>query len=130
MDVLARAMAQIAAIGEAERAFAALLAGDRRYQFLIETARENAVEFHEEDYGWGGFDRIANYHQSFKAYRRQRALKLAHIRKAYLFNGCRCFEKYDATLRDWRKEEQHRTGISRCFANLAGVDAALKDVAA
>lgn len=82
------------------------IAADHWYSQAIAIALASRIEFHEDDYGWGGFDRIANYHSSSKPYRRRRATLLAHVRRAKLFNGYRCLGQYVHEIRRCRAMER------------------------
>jgi hypothetical protein len=113
MNALARAEAQIAAIGKANSAWDARLANDARYRYLLSVAVENRIGFHEED----SFAGVASYHSSPRSPRRRRAILLAHCRRAKLYNGasiperdmleiirCRRFEHFDVNLAVMAKE--------------------------
>jgi len=126
MNALDRAIAEIHASADRHDGRIARIENDRRYRFLADTVARNRVEFHESDYGWAGFDRIAHYHSSAVSIRYRRARELMLARRAKLYNGDRStMGKLLALAADLRREETHRRAVETCERNLAGVDAAL-----
>lgn len=124
---LEAAMAAISASAQRHDSRVARIDNDRRYRLLADTVAANRVEFHEGDYGWGGFDRIAHYHSSAASTRYRRARELMLARRAKLYNGDRStMEKRLALAADLRREETHRRAVETCERNLAAVDAALE----
>lgn len=124
MDALARAMQQIEAMHQAERAWKDRLSADRRYQFLIGAAEASRLDV-GECRGIEAFAKIMEHKSGPNGWHRVRASTLAHIRKAYLFNGHRCLAEYRDRLNYWRREEQHARAVETIGRNLVAVDATL-----
>lgn len=110
MTAMERAIEQFAAMGAANRAWDAKLAGDARYQFLLSVAAENRITFEEE----GSFAGVAAYNTSSRSSRRRRAMLLAQVRQAKLFDGCQCFGKYRDRITYCRRLERLDVASAEC----------------
>ncbi len=115
MTAMERAIEQFTAIGAANRAWATVLATDSRYQFLLSEAAANRIGFEEE----GSFAGVAGYHSTARPHRRRRAMVLAQVRKARLFNGCQCLAKYRDEITRCRRMERLAASLATMQAESA-----------
>jgi hypothetical protein len=94
-----RAEQMFDAIGAANRAWEAVLAADARYQFLLSTAKANRADV-------ANAEEAAVHFSTGAPWRRERAMTLAQLRKAFLYNGYRGIGAKLRHLRNCRREEK------------------------
>lgn len=114
-----RAEQMFDAMGAANRAWAATLASDARYQFLLNAAKANRADV-------ANAEEAAEHFNTGAPWRRERAKTLAQLRKAFLFNGYRGIEAKLRHLRNCRREEKAADAAALLTVTLAATDRALE----
>lgn len=111
-----RAEQMFDAMGAANRAWNAVLASDARYQFLLSTAKANRADV-------ANAEEAAAHFNTGAPWRRERAMTLAQLRKAFLFNGYRGVGAKLGHLRNCRREEKAAELNARFHASVAALAA-------
>ena len=128
---LADAIAKIEAHAAADYAERQRIYADPVVVRLTAMISDLSLKIGVESYGYAGFAEIAAYRQSARSIRKQRAAAMLRRRIANLHRGYRAADNgLLDLLAKLRREEKHRGCVEACMAHLAGVDAALKAVAA